>query len=183
MKGRNGMNTFLTYLKLNWIKFLVAFVFIVVLIALGFFLREGLSSYFALGSFSRRQISAYMTFFLIIGIFTVFIQLPLFFGMHYYFLQGGGLGNLRGKRADQEKVNVKWDEVIGMESAKKDAWEIVKLLKDRSLVKAIGGNIIKGTLMIGPPGCGKTYLAKAIATECNLPMLSAVGGEFVGIFI
>ena len=78
------MNTFLTYLKLNWIKFLVAFVFIVVLIALGFFLREGLSSYFALESFSRRQISAYMTFFLIIGIFTVFIQLPLFFGMQYY---------------------------------------------------------------------------------------------------
>jgi cell division protease FtsH len=70
-----------------------------------------------------------------------------------------------------------------MESAKKEAWELVSLLKDRNLLKAIGGKIVKGTMMIGPPGCGKTYLAKAIATECGLPMLSVSGSDFVGIFV
>jgi len=102
--------------------------------------------------------------------------------MHYYFMQGGGLA-LGSEKLDKSKVNVKWNEVIGMEGAKREAWELVQLLKDRSLVKAIGGKIIKGTMMIGPPGCGKTYLAKAIATECGLPLLAAVGSEFVGIFI
>src|SRR6185436_15781356 len=81
------------------------------------------------------------------------------------------------------KVSVKWDQVIGMDSAKREAWEIVKLLKDRHLLKMIGGKVIKGTMMIGPPGCGKTYLAKAIATECGLPLMSAVGSEFVGMFV
>src|SRR3990167_5462569 len=170
------------FLKLHWLKVLVIGLFLGVFAAVGIFLYDGAANYFSLESFSRKQISAQMGFFLLIGIFTAFVQLPLFFGMHYYFMQGGGLGKMGTTDLAKAKVNVKWDQVIGMEAAKREAWELVKLLKDSSLVKAIGGKIIKGTIMIGPPGCGKTYLAKAIATECGMPLLSSVGSEFVGIF-
>lgn len=177
------MKKLIVFLKLYWARILVISFFLTVFAIVGIFLHAGVSDYFTLESFNRRQMTAYMGFFLLIGIFTAIVQLPLFFGMHYYFMQGGGLGKLGTEKMDKAKANVKWDEVIGMEGAKKEAWELVKLLKDRALVKAIGGKIIKGTMMIGPPGCGKTYLAKAIASECGLPMLSAVGSEFVGIFI
>ena len=81
------------------------------------------------------------------------------------------------------KVDVKWDDVIGMDDAKEEAWEIVKLLKDRNMLKAVEGKIIKGVIMFGPPGCGKTYLAKAMATEAGFPFMSAVGSDLVGIFV
>ena len=81
------------------------------------------------------------------------------------------------------KVNVKWDEVIGMTSAKEEAWELVELLKDRNRVKSVGGKIVKGILLLGPPGCGKTYLAKAMATESGFPFISAMGSDLVGIYV
>jgi ATP-dependent Zn protease len=70
-----------------------------------------------------------------------------------------------------------------LENAKKEALEVVQLLKDRAKLKAIGGNIIKGLLMVGPPGTGKTLLAKAIATEAGVPFLSISGSEFVEVFV
>jgi len=82
-----------------------------------------------------------------------------------------------------DKVQVFWDDVIGMTDIKEDAWEVVKLLKDRNMAKAIGGKIIKGLVMFGPPGCGKTYLAKAIATESGFPFISIPGSEFVTMWM
>ena len=66
---------------------------------------------------------------------------------------GSGAKKTRIKSA---LVDVKWSDVIGLDAAKTEAWEVVQLIKDRAKVKQIGGKIIKGLLMLGPPGCGKT---------------------------
>jgi len=126
---------------------------------------------------------AMMGMYLMMGIVQAFVFVTFLQGANYFFMSGGLFGRLGREKMALGQVHVKWDDVIGMESAKKEAWEIVRLLKDRHLVKSIGGKIVKGTLMIGPPGCGKTYLAKAIASECGMPLISVAGSEFVGIFV
>ncbi|OGS18064.1 MAG: hypothetical protein A2219_00825 [Elusimicrobia bacterium RIFOXYA2_FULL_50_26] len=95
----------------------------------------------------------------------------------------GGFSSMKKNRIRPEDIKVRFKDVIGLESAKKEAMEVVQLLKDRSRIKKIGGRIIKGLLFIGPPGCGKTLLAKAIATEAGIPFVSASGSEFVEIFV
>ena len=94
------------------------------------------------------------------------------------FSKSGKKSSIKG-----ELVNVKWSDVIGMENVKAEAREVVELIKDRTRVKKIGGKIMRGILMLGPPGCGKTYLAKAIATETGLPFLAMSGSEFVEVFV
>lgn len=107
--------------------------------------------------------------------------------LYSYFLFGGrgfgGLTGLTGAAVTPEAVKVRWDEVIGIEEAKREAWEVVELLKDHSRLQQIGGKILRGILLIGPPGCGKTYLAKAIATEAGLPFLAVSGAEFNVVFM
>jgi cell division protease FtsH len=177
-------NKFLAYIRSNWKQIFFIGIATLIMGVIVAFLYMGMANFFNLESFSRKQLMAQMGFFLIVGIMQAFIFFPLNVLSYYFIFMGGGMAKtLGGDPATKAKVNVKWSDVIGMERAKRDAWEIVELLRDQKKLEHIGGNIIKGTLFLGPPGCGKTYLAKAIATEAGLPFLSAVGSEFVGMII
>ncbi len=110
------------------------------------------------------------------------ISAVIFVVLYSWVLQGG-LQKLKKKQIKSDRVNIAWKDVIGMEGAKMEAKELVGLITDRARVKKIGGNIIRGMLMMGPPGCGKTYLAKAIATEAGIPFISMSGAEFVEVFV
>ncbi len=110
------------------------------------------------------------------------ISAVIFVVLYSWVLQGG-LQKLKKNQIKGDQVAIHWKDVIGMDSAKLEAKEIVELIKDRARIKKIGGNIIRGMLMMGPPGCGKTYLAKAVATEAGIPFISMSGSEFVEVFV
>ncbi len=110
------------------------------------------------------------------------INAVIFVVLYSWVLQGG-FAKMRKSSIKGEDVRIHWKDVIGMEGAKMEAREMVELIKDRAKLKKIGGNIIRGMLMMGPPGCGKTYLAKAMATEAGIPFLSMSGAEFVEVFV
>lgn len=177
------MKKFIIFLRIYWVKILLITLVSIAIVGAVYYIYNAYGNYNELEPYTQRNISGQMAAQMPMMFITYSIFLLGFLGIHLFIMRGGGLGSFKKSKIDKHKMDVKWDEVIGMEEAKKEAWEIVKLLKDRSLVKAIGGNIIKGTMFLGPPGCGKTYLAKAMATECGLPMITAAGSEFVAMFM
>ncbi len=174
------MKKFIIFLRLYWVQILLIIVASAIITGGALYGHYVYTNYMALEDFTRRQVSGTMAVYLPMFFFVQVITLPLYFAMYFYMMRGGGLGKAS---FEKNKPDVKWDEVIGMEEAKKEAWELVKLLKDRALLKRVGGKIVKGTMFLGPPGCGKTYLAKAIASEADIPLISTVGSEFVGMFV
>jgi len=101
----------------------------------------------------------------------------------YMMVFRSGFSKLDKKSVKTKEVNIKFSDVIGIDEAKDECWEVVQLIKDHARLKKIGGRILRGILMMGPPGCGKTYLAKAIATEAGLPFLSMAASEFNEVFV
>lgn len=101
----------------------------------------------------------------------------------YVSIMFGHFSKMGKKQVKSSDVNVRFDDVLGVDEAKDEAREVVQLLKDRTRLKNIGGKILRGILMQGPPGCGKTFLAKAIATEAGIPFLSLAASDFVQIFV
>ena len=102
---------------------------------------------------------------------------------------GGGFGGLGGLGKSNARVYVKSTEgirfrdVAGEDEAKESLTEIVDYLKDPSKYREIGARMPKGILLVGPPGTGKTMLAKAVAGESNVPFFSMSGSEFVEMFV
>lgn len=114
-------------------------------------------------------------------------------GFFYFFfarnLRGGAGGMLmsfgRSKHRLQtkDKASVTFDDVAGVEEAKDEVAETIEFLKNPKKFQRLGGRIPRGVLLVGPPGCGKTLLAKAIAGQADVPFFSISGSDFVEMFV
>jgi cell division protease FtsH len=100
---------------------------------------------------------------------------------------GGGkalsFGKSRARLNSDQSEKVTFDDVAGIDEAKEELEEIVDFLKDPKKFTRLGGRIPKGVLLTGPPGCGKTLLARAIAGEAAVPFFSISGSDFVEMFV
>lgn len=94
-----------------------------------------------------------------------------------------GMGKSNAKIYVQSTDGIKFDDVAGEDEAKENLQEIVDYLKHPDKYKAIGASMPKGVLLVGPPGTGKTMLAKAVAGESDVPFFSISGSEFVEMFV
>ena len=95
----------------------------------------------------------------------------------------GGVGKSNAKVYVQSTHGIRFADVAGEDEAKDNLQEIVNYLHDPSKYEAIGASMPKGILLVGPPGTGKTMLAKAVAGESNVPFFSISGSEFVEMFV
>src|SRR5512135_3291800 len=123
------------------------------------------------------------------------LLLPTFIivGLIYFMMRrardqfdGGILGSFvksPAKRHDKSKQRTTFDEVAGLENAKGELQEIVEFLKNPEKFQRLGGRIPKGVLLVGPPGSGKTLLARAVAGEAGVPFYSISGSEFIQMFV
>ena len=94
-----------------------------------------------------------------------------------------GLGKSNAKIYVKSSEGIKFSDVAGEDEAKESLTEIVQYLHDPAQYKEIGARMPKGILLVGPPGTGKTMLAKAVAGEANVPFFSMSGSEFVEMFV
>ncbi|WP_417081833.1 ATP-dependent zinc metalloprotease FtsH [Mobilibacterium timonense] len=94
-----------------------------------------------------------------------------------------GMGKSNAKVYVQSTDGIKFDDVAGEDEAKENLQEIVDYLHDPGKYRSIGASMPKGVLLVGPPGTGKTMLAKAVAGESNVPFFSISGSEFVEMFV
>ena len=119
----------------------------------------------------------------------------VFFGIWYLLVRrmagqqgglGGGfmsIGKSRAKVYVEKKTGVTFGDVAGVDEAKGELQEVVEFLKDPKRYGRLGARVPKGVLLVGPPGTGKTMLARAVAGEAGVPFFSISGSEFVEMFV
>ena len=119
----------------------------------------------------------------------IFIALGQFMSRKLMQKMGGGnsmmfnMGKSNAKVYVKSAEGIRFDDVAGEDEAKENLTEIVNYLHDPSNYQEIGASMPKGVLLVGPPGTGKTMLAKAVAGEANVPFFSMSGSEFVEMFV
>jgi cell division protease FtsH len=119
------------------------------------------------------------------------IPIFIFFGIWFFLMkrmsgQQPGfmtLGKNKAKIYMQEDISIRFEDVAGVDEAKHELMEVVGFLKEPERFTELGGKIPRGTLLVGPPGTGKTMLAKAVAGESGVPFFSMSGSEFVEMFV
>jgi len=125
------------------------------------------------------------------GVLISFVPL-LLFGALLFFLfrsargantQAFNFAKSRARLASNNKSTVTFADVAGVDEAKGELQEIVEFLKSPQKFLALGARIPRGVLLVGPPGCGKTLIAKAVAGEAGVPFFSISGSEFVEMFV
>ena len=120
----------------------------------------------------------------------IFVALGQYMSRKMMEKMGGGgnsmmfnMGRSNAKVYVKSAEGIKFDDVTGEDEAKENLTEIVNYLHDPSKYQEIGASMPKGILLVGPPGTGKTMLAKAVAGEANVPFFSMSGSEFVEMFV
>jgi cell division protease FtsH len=121
------------------------------------------------------------------------LPLVLLIGFFYFFFArnlrsgAGGMlmsfGRSKHRLQGKDKANVTFADVAGVDEAKEEVAEIIEFLKNPKKFQRLGGRIPRGVLLVGPPGCGKTLLAKAIAGQADVPFFSISGSDFVEMFV
>ncbi len=120
------------------------------------------------------------------------LPMVLFIAFIWYFSTKGsqmgsrvlGFGKSRAVVMDKEKrTNITFANVAGIDEAKEELQEVIEFLRDPKKFQRLGGRFPKGVLLVGPPGCGKTLLAKAVAGEADVPFFSISGSDFVEMFV
>jgi len=97
--------------------------------------------------------------------------------------QALSFGKSRARMFTGDKPTITFDDVAGAEEAKQELAEVVEFLREPEKFISLGARIPKGVLMVGPPGCGKTLMAKAVSGEAGVPFFSISGSEFVEMFV
>ncbi len=125
---------------------------------------------------------------LLINILPLIIIIGLFWFFMIRQMQGGSnkamsFGKSRARLVNQSDKPVTFDDVAGVDEAKEELQEIIEFLKEPKKFTKLGGKIPKGVLLVGPPGSGKTLLAKAVAGEAGVPFFSISGSDFVEMFV
>ncbi len=125
------------------------------------------------------------------NVLSMILMAALFIGFWMFIMrqaQSGGsqamsFGRSKAKRMSDQSVRVTFDDVAGVEEAKFELVEIVDFLKNPKKYSALGARIPKGVLLLGPPGSGKTLLARAVAGEAGVPFFHISGSDFVEMFV
>lgn len=128
----------------------------------------------------------------LLNMFYSFVPTILFIALLWFLFyrsasQGGGkllsFGKSRAKLLTKEKLRVTFGDVAGVDEAKEELKEVIEFLREPKKFQKLGGKMPKGVLLIGPPGAGKTLLAKAVAGEAGVPFFSISGSDFVEMFV
>jgi len=129
----------------------------------------------------------------LLNLISMFLPIIILVGLFYFLFArnlrsgAGGMlmsfGRSKHRLQGKDRAKVTFEDVAGVEEAKEEVAEIIEFLKNPKKFQRLGGRIPRGVLLVGPPGCGKTLLAKAIAGQADVPFFSISGSDFVEMFV